>query len=431
MTILATSLSFIPILLITLVVHEMGHYLFARWFGLQINGFQIGAGWRIASIHTGRKTIINRPGIPILNPDLPVPQAGNTASVYVSQSPDGTYLAEAILPRHKKTPLKREYWDEVRRFNENNTQLTGRVREISPERIVLADMNWSLRAIPMMAGVILAEDPQGKINGVYNTTKWRNKFLITMAGPMANIWLTIIIMLVIATFPLTIAAHTTWTIASVEANSPAEAAGLQAGDILVRINDSNITNMTDMREQLQRGPADLGFIRNSISLKAQVTPDTTTGKIGVSLAPDTTANSREHSLTPGSIARNFTHISRAYLNSLGSMARSITGSEESQGPLVTGPILGAYETALAIQYAGPKAWLIILATINLGIAILNLIPIPPLDGSRILLESIQALRKGKPINPEIERMMTLGGMGLIWMAGTYLIITDLISILEK
>ena len=431
MTILLAALSFMPILLITLVVHEMGHYLFARWFGLQVNGFQIGAGWRLATLHTGRRTIANREGIPILNPELPYPRPGDTASVYVSRGPDGTYQAEAILPRKTKHRLPREHWDQVRRFNENHPQLTGRVREINQERIVLADMTWSLRAIPLMAGVILAEDPQNRMQGLYNTARWRNKFLITMAGPMANIWFTVMVLMVIATLPMTISTPTAWTVTGVMTGSPAESAGILEGDTLIRVNNAGMASMEEIRREIRKGEATLDLIRERSPLRARVEPEAETGQIGITLAPLVTAHPQDHSMRPDAIAHRFSHISRAYISSLGSLARSVVGREETHGPLVTGPILGAYETALAVQYAGPKAWLIILATINLGIAILNLIPMPPLDGARLLLEGIQALRRGKPLDPQVERAMALGGMAVIWTAGTYLIITDLISIMGK
>ena len=60
------SLSFIPLLLLTLTVHELGHLLAARLLRVRVNGFQIGVGWRIATIHTGR------------TPDRPLTRYQNT-----------------------------------------------------------------------------------------------------------------------------------------------------------------------------------------------------------------------------------------------------------------------------------------------------------------------------------------------------------------
>ena len=54
MDILLYSLSFIPMLLLTLVVHEMGHLVTARIQGVKVNAFQIGIGWTIRTIYTAR-----------------------------------------------------------------------------------------------------------------------------------------------------------------------------------------------------------------------------------------------------------------------------------------------------------------------------------------------------------------------------------------
>ncbi len=62
-------------------------------------------------------------------------------------------------------------------------------------------------------------------------------------------------------------------------------------------------------------------------------------------------------------------------------------------------------------------------------AILNLIPFPPLDGFRMVMETLQAVRHGEPVSPRVEQALVLGGMSLIWMTGIYLILNDLIRLL--
>ena len=137
---------------------------------------------------------------------------------------------------------------------------------------------------------------------------------------------------------------------------------------------------------------------------------------------------QNYSLRPGAVAQRFASLGKIYLNSFSALARSIRERPEST-PVLSGPVMGAYETAQAIQYAGPKAWLLILALFNLGVAILNLLPIPPLDGFRLVTEGIQGIRKGKPMNPKLEHGLEMGGLFAIWSTGIYLVVRDIFQLI--
>ena len=433
MNILIYSLSFIPILLITLTVHELGHLFFARWAGLKTSGFQIGAAWKIITFHTGRTQVRLTPQTITLNQQAPSPERGHTVFVYVSPNPDGGLLAAAVLNYNRKWPITPEEQQQVRQLNQDRMRIAGRVREAREDRLVIADMEWSLRAIPLMAGVHLPEDPSRTIPEAYNNTRWRNKAAITLAGPMANIWLMVMTILILAIFPITSVQGNIFIVTHVEQGSPAARAGLQPGDHILRVQDSLRITPERIRNELREArekerPMDLEVSRGGEILRTRVMPQEERDTMGIMMQP-APPSTRSHSLHPNSIASRFTNISQIYFRSLHGMAASIGSSEQQQGPVITGPIMGAYETAQAIDYVGPKAWIITLATINLGVAILNLIPFPPLDGFRMTMETVQAIRHGEPLNPRVEQALVLGGMSLIWMAGIYLILNDLIRLL--
>ena len=135
-----------------------------------------------------------------------------------------------------------------------------------------------------------------------------------------------------------------------------------------------------------------------------------------------------HAMTPGAIGHRILLMGRNYSGAIGAMVTTL-GDPEERSNAISGPVMGFYQTAWAVEIAGFQAWLVILATLNLGVAVTNLMPIPPLDGYRMAAESIQSLRKGKPINPKVERAMFLGGMGLILCASLYLLLKDLNELL--
>ena len=439
MTVLLYSLSFILILLITLTVHEMGHLIVARIYGVKVNSFQIGIGWRIKTLYTGNTRVRLNDATRTLNPDAPALKPGDTTSVYVTRDgqddQEDSYTALGILPRNNgRKGLATEHWHDVRRHNMDHAQLTGRVRKIDENEIVLADMGWSIRTIPLMAGVLLPEDPQRSMKNVYNTIRWYQQVFITMAGPVTNLILVLAVLMVLAVSPITAENVPIITITHVEQGSPAELAGFRENDRIIRMGKFTNPLPAEINQSInsaiEKGePVEIRIVRGRENLRIKVNPDIATGRIGVGISREMPQGGNGHSMRPSAVAQRFKTITQAYINSFGALASSIRNNPDST-QVLSGPIMGAYETALAIEYAGPKAWLIILALFNLGVAFLNLLPIPPLDGFRIVTEAIQALRHGKPINPRLEHSLTMGGLFAIWFTGIYLMIQDVFHLLE-
>ena len=438
MEILLYSLSFIPMLLLTLVVHEAGHLVTARIYGVKVNAFQIGIGWTIRTFYTGRTPVRLNEKTRVLNPDAPTLKTGDITSVYVTRDDEdehrNSYTAIGILPRNNgKNGLAQVHWPDVRRHNQEHPQLTGRVREIQDDEIILADMGWSIRAIPLMAGVLLPEDPNRRMKNVYNTVRWYKQAFITLAGPWFNLALMMVVLMALAISPITQVNVPAIIVSHVEPQSPAEQAGIQLDDRIVRIGRTLYPESEQIREHVQSAaqtqkPLNIHLIREGVDIHVKITPDPTTSRIGIGISRGAQTPGT-HSYRPGAVAQRFASLGKIYLNSFSALARSFRDRPDST-PVLSGPVMGAYETAQAVKYAGPKAWLLILALFNLGVAFLNLLPIPPLDGFRIITEGIQALRHGKPMNPKLEHTLTMGGLFAIWSTGIYLVVKDIFHLLE-
>ena len=436
MTMLILGISLAPMLLLTLVIHELGHLAMARIRGARTSSFQIGVGWRIITWHTGRTFIrLTRETAP-LNPQAGELKPGDLASVYVVRGPEEeVYNAAGVLPMNG-TSLPLEQWETVRNHNETHMRLTGLIREIDEERIILADMSWSLKVIPLAAQVTCPDDPSRTMPEAYNAMPWRWQAAITLAGITANIALALAALLMVAVLlPNTDGGHA-WTAVEVQPGRPAAQAGMLPGDRIVSIGDLGHRGMPppsmeeiyrEVMQAARRGETlRIGVLRNSSRISLQVKPEPATGRIGA-LLELLEAPRGERPMTPQDIGLRIWDTGETYTRTLKTMVLILVGEPEGRPGNIFRLFTGSGQTGQATVYAVLQTWLIILATLNLGTAATNLLPIPPMDGYKMIAEAVVTLRKGRPVNPALERAMVAGGIMLMFMAALYLLVRDMIE----
>ena len=426
------ALSFLFMLLLTLVIHELGHLVVSRMTRTKASSFQIGAGPRLVTLHTGR-TLVKITGETLnLKPDQPELQAGDMIRAYIyRKEPDEHYTANAIF-RDDKSPIGDESWRDLLDNSRDMMQIKGRLRELTPGQMVVADMEWSLRALPILAGVILNDDPRKAAPEAYNTLPWRKQAAITLAGPLANIAAALTALIMVATFPMGGTHANTWQITEVQQGSPAEAAGIQTGDQIVRVGNLIYPSMAELRKEITKAarngaPVGIGLLRGDQSIDLQVMPGQNVERIGVRLEYLTTIVP-DYPMDLEHVARRIISMGERYTSTLWRLAREAS-NPETRNSVAAGPVRGSYEILRTTQYAGISGWLIFLATLNLGVAACNMLPIPPQDGYRIIAEGVQAARKGKPINQGVEAAIFIGGTAAVAFLTMYLIVNDISRLL--
>ena len=401
MTILLYSLSIIPMLLIALVVHEMGHLAIAKLSKAKVVGFQIGVGRNIITKYSGSTNIRITPETEIPQPDGEDLKSGNIISVYVTRPPgEKGYTAAAILPRWgKRLPPSPEAVETIRRHEKYHMRLTGRIKQIEPERLILADMAWALKATPLVAGVTIAEDPGRTMPEAYNMLPWRRQAAITLAGSAANVLLTITALAVAAVFFIAGGSEYAWTIAGVEPGGPAEKAGIRPGDRMVRVRNLVYPTPGELRKQIE----------NSAKQGKQHQHGNAEGKHHPRLPGETRPRNQGNrhqagtgGMAPGgaqadpqAIGMRMTTMAERYTRAVGNIFSEKMWNDEERGEMISGPVMGSHQVGHTMERTGLRGWLVILATLNLGLAAANLLPMPPQDGYRIIAEGVQALRKGK------------------------------------
>ena len=427
------AFSFLLMILVTLFLHEIGHLVVSRMTGTKASSFQIGAGPRLITMRSGRTRVRITDGTANLKPDQDELRAGDIIRAYVRREQEGDeYTATAVF-RDDAVPFSEDGRTELLRNSRSRMQIKGRIEEITPKGMVVADMEWSLRAFPVMAGVVLNDDPRRRAPEAYNALPWRKQAAITLAGPMANIMTAVIALAMVATFPMGGPNVNTLEVMEVQAGSPAETSGILPGDRILRIGNIIHPPPDELRRQIQEAARSeetvgIGLLRGSESINLEVRPDKGMERIGIRLeyvamaAPD-------YPMDPEHVMRRILNMGERYIQTLRSLAREAM-DPDTRSRVATGPVTGSYEILRTTQHAGVGGWLIFLATLNLGVAAFNLLPIPPHDGYRVIAEGIQAAQKGKPVSRAVEAVMFIGGTAAVASVTVYLIINDISRLLR-
>jgi len=233
------------------------------------------------------------------------------------------------------------------------------------------------------------------------------KVLILVGGVIMNLLLAWFLMAWVYTaqgIPKPVETHA--QVISVVEGSLAQEIGLQPGDLIVAIDGRPLQHYTDLNEVKSRtGPHTLTVERQGKTIDIRFVWDGTRDKLGVRYGPEVAYE------RPGFV-RAFVTAVETSLRFLPEMLRSFTrglagllvGSPSNE---LVGPV-GIVNLAGEAAKAGLMAVVQLAALINLSLAVFNLLPIPGLDGGRLLLVFLNAVSGGR-IRPEHEALINFIG----------------------
>jgi len=277
------------------------------------------------------------------------------------------------------------------------------------------DTRYALRLFPIGGSVMLGEDiePSDDPREFRNKPVWQRMIVIT-AGAFLNLVLGLILCVVIVAMSKDILSTTVGGFAGSAVSDKGDSA-LQVGDVIVKINGMSIITATDISYKLDnsRSKGDDGnFAVYEFVVKRggeRITlPNVTFAakpneRGGMSYVHDFGVYRVEK--TPLNVlnyaARTSVTYGRFIWLFLIDLAKGQYGLNDLSGPVGTVAAIGE-ETAKAETFA-EKAYTIVLisALITINLGMFNLLPIPALDGARLLFFIIEAIRR-KPLKPEIE-----------------------------
>jgi regulator of sigma E protease len=272
---------------------------------------------------------------------------------------------------------------------------------------------YSLRVFPLGGFVrLVGEEPEEKDEFSSNTVPENSfqvksvwaRFAVIAAGPVMNFILAIVLFSLIYFAFIGVPEFNSTVIGELLPGGQAEEVGLQQGDRIVSIAGQRVTDWHELVALIHANPQQeivIEFERQgefrSVSVVPEQDEQTGEGRIGIQAA------SRKFAFFP-SIRAGMEHTIWFVQMFAVSIAQMITGQA---APDVVGPV-GIIQIVGEVARTGVMNLMSLAAIISLNLGILNLLPIPALDGSRLMFLVIEGVR-GRPVDPQKESFIHFVG----------------------
>ncbi|WP_430785873.1 RIP metalloprotease RseP [Virgibacillus flavescens] len=403
---MTTVIAFIFMFGLLVFIHELGHLIFAKRAGMLAREFAIGFGPKIFAF-TKNETVYTIRLLPI--------------GGYVRVAGEDPEIVE-LKPGHH---IGIEFSDEgkVNKIIVNNKDKHPNARVIEVERADLdhdlviegyeidEDERLTFEVDPKAFFVMDEKETQiAPYNRQFASKSLGKRAMQLFAGPMMNFLLAIFIFFLLG-FIQGVPTEQA-VLDGIQPDSPAEEAGFQSGDEIVKIEGNSINSWDEFTKIVQENPEE------SISLQVEregelvdltvvprevKTPAGTIGQIGVGQA-------YEKSFL-GTIQYGVTktyEITKLILTNLGMLVTGQLSIDTLSGPV------GIYDATDTVVQTGFMNFLMWTAILSINLGIVNLVPLPALDGGRLLFVGIEAIR-GKPIDPQKEGIVHFVGFALLML----------------
>lgn len=365
--VLGYLLPFLFVLTIVVFVHELGHFLVGRWCGVDVKTFSIGFGRELFGFNDRHGTRWRFALIPL--------------GGYVKFSGD----ADASS---------------------------------APDDDAVGRMSAQERARSFPAQSL------------------GERAAIVAAGPIANFLLAILIFAGSAFFfgkQVLIP-----RVDAVVAGSAAERAGLKAGDIVIAIDGQKVASFSDMQRIVSTRPEErleVSIERDGGTVTLPVTPALTEmktqlgtqriGVIGVKASPRPEDWKVQRFGLLDSTKTGFVETWFVVTRTYDYLAKLVTGRESTDQ--LSGPIRIAQVSGIVASNGGLLGLINLAAILSVSIGLMNLVPVPMLDGGHLLFYLYEALR-GRPLSPRAQEIGFRVGLALVLMLMLFVTWNDIVHV---
>jgi regulator of sigma E protease len=364
--VLGYAIPFLFVLTIVVFFHELGHFLVARWAGIKVLTFSLGFGPELIGFNDRHGTRWKISAIPL-----------------------GGYV-----------------------------KFFGDESEASTPSAALAQMS-----------------PQEREHSFHHKSVGK-RAAVVVAGPVANFLLAIVIFTTL--FAVFGKPSTTARVDSIQEGSAAARAGFQSGDVVTAVDGRSISSFTEMQRvvsvnagqplkfQVRRGEnqtelvatPDLKEIKDSFGNSHRI------GVLGISRAnqPNDVNTESVNPLTATWLGLKETwFVVDRTLAYVGGVFTGREAADQVGGPIRIAQISGQVATI------GVTALIHLAAVLSISIGLLNLFPVPLLDGGHLLFYAVEAIR-GRPLSERAQELGFRIGLGLVLMLMVFATYNDILHL---
>ena len=431
-TAIIAIIAFVPMLVMLVVIHEWGHFFTARAFGVKVLEFGIGYPPRAFGFYTGRTRVllddqtqyVNLAGPSAIQPGLRMrvhsteDAAGNLVARVVEGSLSGNLRRSASLQDMDTDELLRH---------------EGAVREVDVDSMVIADMAYTINWLPLGGFVRLAGENNPAVPRSLASKGPGARTIILAAGSLVNAAFPLVAFTLLFMIPQSVTVGQV-QVNVVEANSPAQAAGIQTGDLVLAAGDRTIEQGSDLvrATTLNAGSSmEWTIQRDGITEIVRVTPRVNPppgqGATGIQISLVNLRSETRFDLPWTAVWKGATSSWEMLTLLRQEISSWITGV---RSPQLSGPVGIAQVTGEVTRDGGVRGWVVLSILFSINLAILNLLPIPMLDGGRIMFVLLEWVRGGRRIPAEREGLVHL--IGFVALLGFILFITynDIVRMIQ-
>ncbi len=251
-----------------------------------------------------------------------------------------------------------------------------------------------------------------------------SRFLCIFGGPMFNILLALLLFFSIAI--MVGVPSNQVIIGEVTENSPAEKANLEVGDKIIGINDVEFDSAGDLILMLQNSPdkeIDLNIVRDENEIDILIIPE---NKDGVGIIGIRTIQVFMDVTLVEAVKMSFSEVAKwigLIFDSFKMLFAGDVGIDDVAGPV------GIVQITSDAAKAGIFTLMNWTAILSLYLGVFNLLPIPALDGSRLLFLLVEAVRK-KPVDPKKESLVHFIGFAFLMLLMILITVNDVTRLFE-
>ena len=307
---------------------------------------------------------------------------------------------------------------------------------------------YTIRALPL-GGFCRMTDTSDEQRGIrgFNDASVAKRIAICIAGPLMNFVLAVIVMIVISMVTST----GTCIVSSLAEGFPAQAADIRVGDRIAAVNSKKVHISSELNFEIAENTQksmELTVIRDGQKVVKNITAkyDEESGRYLIGIGMATRAPLLDIGLyeeIPEDMPKTtfLESVYDGYWNSIFivkitfvSFAKLITGeipASELSGPIgVTTVVDDSYKDSKQINLVAVIITMAnIMALLSANLGIMNLLPIPALDGGRLLIFIIEIIRR-KKIPPEKEGMINLAGFALLMTLAVFVAYHDILKLIR-